>query len=298
MSLNMSLKTNQLVAILAATAALSVAACKQDGKNLEDKIDKLNEKVDKLLKSGVGGGGGAGAGGQQRAPRPEPDRAKTYAVPVEGEAIDGPPTALVTIVKGYEYACPFCEKVRPTMDELKKKYGDKIRYVYKQFVVHPAVATAPSLAVCAANKQGKFLQMDNAVWEKVYKTRNFDKDATAEAGGQPQKCWDAPAGCPALVAVATELQLNVEKFKADMKGECQAVLQKGMGDLQRLGVGATPAFFVNGRFLSGAQPIENFTALIDEELKKAEDAVSKGTPAAEYYKQAVLDKGLKALEAK
>ena len=297
MSLKMSLQTNQLIAILAATAALSVGACTQDGKNLEDKIDKLNEKVDKLLKSG-GGGGGAVGGGQARAPRPEPDRAKTYAVPVDGEAIDGPPTALVTIVKGYEYACPFCEKVRPTMDELKKKYGDKIRYVYKQFVVHPAVATAPSLAVCAANKQGKFVQMDNAVWEKVYKTRNFDKDAPAEAGGQPQKCWDTAAGCPALVAVATELQLNVEKFKADMKGECQASLQKGMGDLQRLGVSATPAFFVNGRFLSGAQPIENFTALIDEELKKAEDVVSKGTPAAEYYKQVVLDKGLKALETK
>ena len=53
----MSLKNNQLIAILAATAVLSVGACKQDGKNLEDKIDKLNEKVDKLLKSGVGGGG-------------------------------------------------------------------------------------------------------------------------------------------------------------------------------------------------------------------------------------------------
>lgn len=273
-----------------AIAAASAVGCKQDTSNLERKIDELTQLVKNMPR-----GGGAPAGGAQARPsRPEPDRAKTYAVPIEGAAIEGPATAKITLIKGYEYACPFCEKVRPAMEELKKKYGDDIRFVYKQFVVHPAVATSPSLAVCAANKQGKFTAMDNAIWEKIFKTRNFDKDATE--GGQAQKCWETPAGCPNLVALANELQLNVEKFKADMKGDCQAQLQKDMRDLQQFGVGATPAFFVNGRFLSGAQPIENFIALIDEELKKANEQIGKGTPAAEYYKQAVLDKGAKSLQ--
>jgi protein-disulfide isomerase len=280
------------VALFAAVAGLS--ACKQDTANLEKKIDDLTT----LVKNMPRGGGAAPGGGAQRPSRPEPDRAKTYAVPVDGEASDGPADAKITIVKASEYACPFCEKVRPTMDEIKKKYGNDVRLVYKSFVVHPATATAPALAVCAAQKQGKFVQMDEAIWEKVFKARNFDKDATAEAGGQPQKCWESAAGCPVVVGIANELQLNIEKFKSDMKGECQAQLQKGMGDLQRLGVAATPAFFINGRFLSGAQPLENFTALIDEELKKANDAIGKGTPAAEYYRQTVLDKGLKALETK
>ena len=53
--------------------------------------------------------------------------------------------------------------------------------------------------------------------------------------------------------------------------------------LAKLGVGATPAFFINGRFLSGAQPAAAFSALIDEEMKKANDAIKKGVKAKDYY---------------
>jgi len=150
--------------------------------------------------------------------------------------------------------------------------------------------------VCAANKQGKFLQMDQLLWDKGYKARQFDKDATAEAGGQAQRCWESAAGCPIVNGFAQELGLNVDKFKADMKGECQAILQKDMRDLQTLGVGATPSFFVNGRFMSGAMPIDNFSQLIDEELKKANEKIAQGTPAASFYQQVVVDKGLKQLD--
>ena len=69
-----------------------------------------------------------------------------------------------------------------------------------------------------------------------------------------------------------------------------------MRELQALGVGATPSFFINGRFMSGAMPIENFVALIDEELKKAERAHPAGHAEAQYYQQWVIDKGLKTLE--
>jgi hypothetical protein len=70
-----------------------------------------------------------------------------------------------------------------------------------------------------------------------------------------------------------------------------------MRDLQQLGVGATPSFFINGRFMSGAMPIDNFTALIDEELKKANEKIQAGTPQANYYNEWVINKGLKTLEA-
>ena len=59
-----------------------------------------------------------------------------------------------------------------------------------------------------------------------------------------------------------------------------------------MGVTGTPAFFINGRFLSGAQPFPAFQALIDEELKKAKAA---GIAQAEYYQKAVVDKGAKSL---
>jgi protein-disulfide isomerase len=269
------------------TAIASLASCQQDTKSLENKIDTLNKKIDSL----IAGGGARGAAQPQRPSRPEPDRAKTYAVPVDGDPFDGPADAKVTLVKAYDYACPYCEKVRDTMDDLRKKYGNDLRVVYKQFVVHPQVATAGALAFCAAAKQGKGPQMDALLWDKGFKAHNYDKDA--EAG---QKCWESAAGCPIVLGFAQDLQLDANKFKADMK-DCQQLTQKDMRDLQQLGVGATPSFFINGRFMSGAMPIDNFVSLIDEELKKANDRIGQGTPAAQYYQQWIIDKGLKTLEA-
>src|SRR6188474_3016053 len=147
-----------------------VAACQSDTRNLERKIDELSKKVDALAAR-------PGGAAPQRPARAEPDRAKTYAVAIEGDPVDGPADAKVTLVKAYDYACPYCEKVRDTMEELRKKYGNDLRVVYKQLVVHPQTATAGALAVCAANKQGKFRQMDDLIWDKGFKARQFDKDA-------------------------------------------------------------------------------------------------------------------------
>ncbi|HET9992375.1 MAG TPA: thioredoxin domain-containing protein [Kofleriaceae bacterium] len=272
------------------SAMFALAACQQDNKNLEKKIDDLTALVK------AQGGRGAGAAQPQRPSRPEPDKAKTYAVPIEGDPFDGPADAKVTLVKAYDYACPYCEKVRETMDQLRQKYGNDLRVVYKQFVVHPQVATAGALAFCAAAKQGKGPQMDAFLWDKGFKAHNYDKDATAEGGAAAQKCWESAAGCPVVLGFAKELGLNENQFKTDMK-DCQQLTQKDMRDLQQLGVGATPSFFINGRFMSGAMPMENFTALVDEELKKANEKIQSGTPAANYYNEWVINKGLKTLEA-
>jgi protein-disulfide isomerase len=279
----------KLVLMLAALT-VAAAACQTDNsKALEAKVDQINKKLDDLIKSG---GVRPGAAQPQRAPRPEPDRAKTYSVPIDGDPFDGPADAKVTLVKAYDYACPYCERVRDTMDELRKKYGNDLRVVYKQFVVHPQVATAGALAFCAAAKQGKAHEMDAALWDKGFKGHQFDKDAE---GGQ--KCWESAAGCPVVLGFAKELGLNEDKMKSDMK-ECQGLMQKDMRELQALGVGATPSFFVNGRFMSGAMPIDNFQQLIDEELKKANETIQKeGIPAAQYYQKVIVERGQKTLDA-
>src|SRR5262245_33875669 len=165
------------------------------------------------------------------------------------------------------------------MEDLHKKYGNDLRIVSKQLVVHPRNAMAGALAFCAAAKQGKEKEMNALLWDKGYKEKKMDNSEIgppAEAGGQPpggqekpggqpQKCWDVTAGCANTVAFAQEIQLDVNRFKADMKGECQAFVQKDMRELQQLGVGATPAFFVNGRYLSGAMPFESFVSIIEDE---------------------------------
>ncbi|HEY4177992.1 MAG TPA: thioredoxin domain-containing protein, partial [Kofleriaceae bacterium] len=263
--------------VLLTLAASTLVACQSDTKDLNRKMDEMQKDM-REMKAMIakGGGGGAGAAANQRPQRAEPDRAKVYAVPVDGDPMNGNADAKVTLVKAYDYACPYCEKVRDTMDQLKQKYGNDIRIVYKQLVVHPRNAMAGALAFCAANKQGKALQMDTALWDKGFKQRQFDNSdvAAAEAGGSAAappggaagKCWDAPEGCKNVVGFAQEIGLDVNKFKADMKGDCQQIVQKDMADLQKFAVAATPSFFINGRFLSGAMPIENFTALVDEEL--------------------------------
>jgi protein-disulfide isomerase len=158
--------------------------------------------------------------------------------------------------------------------------------VRKHLVVHPTTAMSGALAYCAASKQGKTMEMDNLIWERSFKARKYD----------PDRCWEQEAGCPLINEFAQELKLDLNKLKADMKGSCNQVIQADMRDLQKFGVGATPSFFINGRFMSGAMPIDNFITLIDEEMKKANERIQQGTPAAQYYQQWVIDKGLKTLE--
>ena len=270
---------NKLIVV----AVVVVAACQADNKSLERKIEDLNRKIDGL--SAQLARGCAGAAAPQRPARVEPDRAKTYAVPIDGDPVEGPADAKVTVVKAYDYACPFCERVRPAMEELRKKYPNDVRIVHKQFVVHPQQAHAAALAACAADKQGKLKELDALLWDEGFKKRQFENG-----------CWDAPAGCPIMVGFAQQLGLDVDKFKADMKGDCQQLVQKDMRELTALGVGSTPTFFINGRYMVGAAPTESFVQLVEEELKKANDQIAAGTPAASYYQQAVLDKGLKQLE--
>ena len=168
-------------------------------------------------------------------------------------------------------------KVGPTLNQLLKDYPKDVRIVYKHFVVHPQQATIPALASCAADKQGKFFPMYQLIWEKGF---SANRDLS-------QENMDRLAG---------EVGLNMQKYKAVMEGDCKKVIREDQQQMAQVGVGGTPAFYINGRFLSGARPIEQFKALIDEELKKANDRVGKeGTTAGNYYQKWVLEKGKKSM---
>ncbi len=267
-------------------------------RELERKIDELNRKLDAVIARPAPGGVAP------RPPRPEPDRALTYAVPVAGNPFDGPAGAKVTLVRGYDYGCGYCEKSRATMDQLKQKYGKDLRIVYKHLVIHPRNAMAGALAFCAAAKQGKHREMDRLIWDKGFHTRQLDlSDVTVpgpdpadpDAGSQRVKCWDHADGCKQVESYAAELRLDLRRFKADLKGDCAAIVADDGRHFAQLSVSSTPAFFVNGRYVSGAQPVETFSVVIDEELKKANERIARGTPAASYYQKWVVDQGLKSV---
>ena len=216
-----------------------------------------------------------------RPARVEPDPAIVYAVPVDQAIIEGPADAKVTIVWGYDYACRFCEMSRATMAELKKKYGADLRIAYHQLLVHTSTATAPAHAACAATRQGGFARLDKLLWDKGFLARKFDDG----------RCWESAKGCPLMTELAREAGLDAARLVRDMPS-CSATIAEQGRQMRDFSVAATPAFFINGRFISGYKAASQFEPLIDEELAKATSRIASGTPKAEYYKRHVLDTGM------
>jgi protein-disulfide isomerase len=121
-----------------------------------------------------------------------------------------------------------------------------VRVVFKHLPlgIHPQAAPA-AYASEAAHRQGKFWEMHDLIFENQ---QNMSEQA--------------------YVSYAEQIGLDVEKFKADMASdEVKAVIDADSQEANALGVSGTPAFFVNGKHMSGAQPFPAFQALIDEELK-------------------------------
>jgi protein-disulfide isomerase len=192
----------------------------------------------------------------------EPDPAAVYAVPIAGDPFEGTATAKVTLVQFTQLGgrCPYCVRVAPTIRALQEQYKDDLRVVWKHYIVHQDVATGHALAGCAAHRQGKFLAMVDKLWSIT----GNDWDALRRAG--------------------EEVGLDVAKLAADMDGkEC---MDEVVGDIAlggQLGVTGTPTFFINGRVLTGARPLEQFRPIIDEELAKANAALQRGVAAEDYY---------------
>jgi predicted DsbA family dithiol-disulfide isomerase len=177
-------------------------------------------------------------------------------VATEGHPTKGPATAPITIVEFSDFQCPFCSRVEPTLTQIEQKYGDKIRVVFRQFPltsIHPMAQKAAEASLCA-NEQGKFWQMHDAMFSDQEKLEVPDLKAKAGKLGLDQAKFDQCLDSSKYAARITE----------DTKAGSQA------------GVTGTPAFFINGRSLSGAQPYEALAQIIDQELAKSASKGGKG----------------------
>jgi protein-disulfide isomerase len=154
-------------------------------------------------------------------------------------------SAPVTIIEFSDYQCPFCSRAEGTMKQLKDTYGDKLRVVFRDYPLpfHRNAQKAAEAAGCA-NEQGKFWEMH----EKLF----------ANQGGLE---------IDNLKKYAGELTLDQKKFDECLdSGKRADQIRKDTQDGQNVGVTGTPAFFVNGRFVNGARPFDDFAKLIDDEL--------------------------------
>jgi protein-disulfide isomerase len=243
--------------------------------DLED-VKKNQEKILAKLDGGGNGPGpgpqggcNPGGGGPQGAR--EPDPAKVYAVALADSPARGPSEAWVTIVEWSDFQCPFCARVTDTLQQIEKTYGNDVRLVFKMnpLPFHNRALPAANAAQCA-NEQGKFWQYHDL----LFKNQQALEDSNLEQ-------YTKDAG------------LDVGRWKrcyADKKFETKIKYEQAAGT--GLGASGTPAFFINGRFLSGAQPLPSFQTIIDDELKKAK---ASGIKKGDYYAKAVIEKGEKSL---
>jgi len=225
---------------------------------------------------------------QQAQEREEPADDAMFAVNIAEDLkagqVDGPASAPVTIVKAFDFACPYCQRVAGTLDELVKDYKGKVRVVYVNLVIHPPARPA-HLASCAAAKQHKYKEFKAAFWEKGY------LPYATSSGQDPSSL-----GEDNILVIAKGLGLDVARLKADMNGpECEARIERDKQELSKFHVNATPTFFVNGKHIGGALPKAEFQAIIDAQLKIAE---ASGVPGADYYDKVVLAKGEKQFRSK
>ncbi len=157
----------------------------------------------------------------------------------------GPERAPVTIVEFTDFQCPFCSRAESTVSQVMVEYKDKVRVVFRDFPLpfHAQAQKASEAAHCASD-QGKFWEMHGKL---------FANQSSLEV--------------PALKGYAHDLGLDQGKFdKCLDSGEKAKLVEANRKAGEEAGVSGTPAFFVNGVLISGAQPFESFKSLIDGEL--------------------------------
>ncbi len=156
--------------------------------------------------------------------------------------------ASVRIVEFSDFQCPYCQRLAPTLDRVVEEYGDRIELVFRQFPldIHADAQKAAEASLCAG-EEGKFWEMHDQMFADI---RALSVDQLKEK--------------------AAGLELDAERFAECLDSgrfaeEVAADVEAG----RRAGVTGTPAFFINGRFLSGAQPFETIAAVIEDELERA-----------------------------
>ena len=168
----------------------------------------------------------------------------------------GPANAPVTLVEFSDFHCPFCKQIEDnnTLTQLLSKYGDQLKLVWIDYPIdqlHPQARKAHEAARCAGD-QGKFWEYHRALY----------------TGG--------PKAGDQLKTVAQQVGLDMTSFDACVSsGKHQAAVQKDVDQGKRLAVTGTPTFFVNGRPLVGAQPLDAFIRVIDDEVARGSSAGSK-----------------------
>jgi len=168
----------------------------------------------------------------------------------------GPADAPVVLIEYTDYQCPYCVRAQPTIQAVRERYGDSVVHVFKNLPLpmHSQAKFAAEAALCAGD-QGKFWELHDWLFA--------NKDTISK---------------DTVVAQAEALSLDVPIFTSCLDDRTyQEKVEADTNEAASFGIRGTPGFVVNGRILTGAQPLDAFVAVIDDELRRA----GKPIPGAE-----------------
>jgi protein-disulfide isomerase len=244
--------------------------------NFKALIDEELAKAEALIKSGTSKSavyaeltkGGLEKAAEQKPAAPAAPQGRRKVEFSKDDPAKGGKNPKVTIVEFSDFECPFCSRVNPTMKQIMDTYKDDVKVVFKHNPL-PFHKNAPGAAAAslAAHEQGKFWEMHDKLFANQQALNN-----------------------EAFEKYAKEIGLNVDKFKASLAAN---KFNQRIEDDKKLaastGAGGTPAFFVNGKLVSGAQPFENFKTVIDAEIAKADELLKKGVKREALYAEVMKE---------
>lgn len=169
-------------------------------------------------------------------------------VSADDDPFKGPEDAPVTIVEFADFQCGYCARTRDTTNQILEAYPEQVKFVFRDSPIekHPRALYMAQAANCARD-QGKYWEMYDVLFDNMRDTKDEQ-----------------------LKAHAVTLELDAAAFdECYDSGKYAEEVESDMAAGKSVGVSGTPAFFVNGRMISGAQPFEAFVAVIDDELERA-----------------------------
>jgi protein-disulfide isomerase len=205
--------------------------------NRAENRDLVNQVAERVI-SALGAAGGANSG-------PQLDPSQVYVIDEAGNPALGPDDATVTIIEFGDFRCSFCRRFQDeTIAPLLERYEGRVRFVWRDYPILGQGSFEASIAGECADDQGQFWAFHDLLFA--------DQANFTRAG---------------FIAKATQLEMNVEQFTTcydnqQHREEILADYQAG----ESLGVTGTPTFFINGRPLIGAQPIDAFVNVVEAEL--------------------------------
>ncbi len=167
-----------------------------------------------------------------------------------GAVVTGNPNGDVTIIEFFDYNCPYCKEVFPTLERLQASDPD-IRLVLREFPVLAPSSLTAARAALAAERQGLYVELHNALMST------------------PGRLTDE-----AIMDIARRIGLDMDRLRADMKDPAiDRAISANLNIAQQLGLSGTPSFVIGDSILRGLAGIEKFEALVKEARAGCETCV-------------------------